>query len=88
MTRRNWDGEPKKQQTPIKALLPKLGRVPLAMELRIRRLGWAKRVTEQLQEDDLPQQQVLAVIFGQTRLDKFTCMTSHGELTFHCHFMG
>ena len=47
------------------------GTVPSAMELRIRRLGWAGRVGEQDQKDDPSHQQVLAAISGQTRVDKF-----------------
>ena len=49
-TRRNWDSEPKKKQIPTKELHRKLGIVPIAMELRIRREGWAKRMTEQIQK--------------------------------------
>ena len=85
MMRRNWDGEPNKQQTMIKVLHRKLGIVSIAMELRIRLLGWAKRVAEQIQDYDVSHQQVLAVFFfflRQTRLDRQPCMTSHGKLTF------
>ena len=34
-------------------------------------------------EDDPSHQQVLAAIFGQTRLDKYICMPSEGKLTIH-----
>ena len=54
-----------------------------ATELRIRRLGRANRVGEQIQEDDLSHQQVLAAILGQTRFDKHTCMTNDGKLTLY-----
>ena len=49
------------------------------MELRIRRLGWAKRMAERIQKDDLSHQQVLAATFGQTRLNKYPCVTSEGK---------
>ena len=58
------------------------------MELRIRRMGWVKRMTVQLQKDDVSNQQVLAAIFGQTRLDKHSGMTSDEKLTIFAHFMG
>ena len=59
---------------------PKVG---IATELRIRLLGWAKRMAEQIQKDDRSHQQVLAAIFGQTRLDKFPCVTSEGKPTIY-----
>ena len=84
VTRRTWDGEPNKQQTPTKALHGRLDIVPIAMELRIRRLGGAKRVAEQIQEDDLSHQQVLAAIvwtdaLGQTPLhdERWEALTFH-----------
>ena len=43
--------------------------------------SWAgpKRMSEQIQKDDLSRQQVLAAIFRQTRLDKYQCMTSEAK---------
>ena len=46
MTRRNWDGEPK-------SCIESLEFMPIALELRIRRSGWAKRTTEQIQKKRL-----------------------------------
>ena len=69
-TRRAWNAEPKKRQISTKELHRKLGIVPIAMELRIHRLGWAKKTAEQVQKDDLAHQQVLAEMFGETLLDK------------------
>ena len=40
-------------------------------------------MAEQTQKDDLSHQQLLAAIFGQTRLDKFSSMTSEGKLIVH-----
>ena len=37
MTKRNWDGEPNKQQIPIKVLHRKFAILPIAVDLRIRR---------------------------------------------------
>ena len=54
----------------------------LPMELRIHRLGWAKKIAEQTQRNDLAHQQVLAAIFGQTRLDRHPGVTDDGILTF------
>ena len=71
MTRRTWDSEPQQQQIPTKELLPNLESVPIAMELRMRRLNWAKRMAEQSQKDDPSHQQVLAAIFDQKRRDKY-----------------
>ena len=54
----------------------------LPMELRIHRLGLAKKIADQTQRNDLAHQQVLAAIFGQMRLDKHPGMTDDGILTF------
>ena len=40
--------------------------VPIAMELRIRCLGWAKRLRSQSQKDDPSHQHVPAAFFGHT----------------------
>ena len=61
----------------------KLGEVPIAMELRNRRVGWAKRMAEQIQNKDSSCQQVLAAIFGHACTDKYPSMTSEEELTAH-----
>ena len=66
----------------------KLGKVPIATELRIRRLGRAKKLAQQIQNDDQTHQQVLAAIFGQTRLDKYPGMNDDGKLTTLCHAVG
>ena len=71
MTRRPWDSEPQQQQISTKELRPNLESVPIAMEVRMRRLHWAKRMAEQSQKDDPSHQQVLAAIFDQKRLDKY-----------------
>ena len=47
----------------------------------MRRLGCVRRTTVQLQRDDVSHQQVLSAIFGQNRLNKYTCMTSDEKLT-------
>ena len=51
------------------------------MVISIRRLGWAKRMAEQIQKYDLSHQQMLAAIFGQTRLDRCSCTTNERRLT-------
>ena len=62
--------------------------VPLAMELRIRRLGWAKRVAEHIQEDDLSHQQVLAVIVWTDALGQTPLHDERWEADILCHSMG
>ena len=37
----------------------------------------------QIQKDDFSHQQVLAVIFAQTHLEKYPCMTNEGKLTIY-----
>ena len=86
-TRRNWDSEPKRQHISNKEVPRRYRTVPIAMGLRIRRVGWANRMAEQNQMNDCSHQQVLATNFGQTRLDKSPCMTSEGKLTM-LHSMG
>ena len=82
-TRRAWNAESETRQSTTKELHRKPGTVPIAMVLRIRRLGWVKKMAEQIQNDDLAHQQVSAATFGQTRLDKHPCMTDDGKLTFY-----
>ena len=79
MTRRTWDSEPKTsdkhhEQKKVKRTL---GTVPISMELKIRRVGWAKRMA------DSSCQQVLAAIFGHACTDKYPSLTSEEELTAH-----
>ena len=81
MTRRNLDTEPKKRQISTNELHRKLGIVPIEMKLRIQRLGWGKKTAECLQNDDLCHRQVLAAVFGQTRMEKFPWMTEDEKLT-------
>ena len=81
LTGGNWESEPKKRDVSIKVLHRKLGIVPNAMEVRIRRLGWAQRMAQQIQKDDLCHRQVLGAILEQTRLDTFPYMTNEGKLT-------
>ena len=51
MTRRNWDSNPRKRQISNREMHLKVGIVPVAMERRIRRAGWAKSMGEQIQND-------------------------------------
>ena len=55
--------------------------VPIEMKHRIQRLGWGKKTAERNQNDDLCHRQVLAAVFGQTRLEKFPWMTEDEKLT-------
>ena len=86
LARRLWHrpeelGKPKKRQISTQEFHRKLGQVPIAMELRIHRLVWAKKIAEQIQGNDLAHQQVLAAIFGQTRQDTHPGMTDDRILT-------
>ena len=56
MTRRNWDSEPKKNETNSDYRVA-------SKSPEFRRSGWAKSMTEQTQRDDLSHQQVLAAIW-------------------------
>ena len=72
MTRINWDTEPKKRQLSTKELHRKLEIVPIAMKLN----AWGG---PRKWQSRFNHQQVLAAILGQTRLDKFPCMTEDGK---------
>ena len=50
LTRRNLDSVPTRRHISNKEVHGKLGLVLIAMELRIRRVGWARRMAEQIQK--------------------------------------
>ena len=52
--------------------------VPMSMELRIRRLGWISKMSEEIPKGDLFHGQVLAAILEQTRMDKCPRMPRDG----------
>ena len=81
MTRKSWTVSQERSKFRPKSFIESVGMVPNAMELRIRRPGWAKRITEE----------ITSKCWGQFWTDTLGQVPVHDErwkADNVCHFMG